>query len=109
MKVKALSNINSGQYVAGDIAEFPDEEARLLIESKAAEPYVDEKPAEQSADGFPQHEQQPAQPQAPTPPAAPPQPAPAPQPQPAAPPAPTQPQGGQPTPEEVAAAAAMAE
>lgn len=108
MKVSVLSNINSGQYVPGDVAEFPDEEAKLLIEAKAAEPYVDEKPAEQSADGFPQHEQQPVQ-QAPTPPAAPPQPAPAPQPQPAAPPAPTQPQGGQPTPEEVAAAAAMAE
>lgn len=42
MRVKILSNINSGQFVADDVAEFSDDEARQLIEAGAAIELVEE-------------------------------------------------------------------
>jgi hypothetical protein len=37
MRLRALSNINSGQYVKGDEFEMADDEAFSLIKAKAAE------------------------------------------------------------------------
>lgn len=35
MKVKVLSNINSGEFLAGSVVDFPDEQANELIEAGA--------------------------------------------------------------------------
>lgn len=42
MKVKVLSNINSGQFVAGDVTDMSDSEAEQLIEAGAVEAFTDE-------------------------------------------------------------------
>ena len=39
MKLRALSNINSGQFNAGDVFEMADEQAEQLIEAGAAEAF----------------------------------------------------------------------
>ena len=69
MKVKVLSNINSGQFVAGDIAEFPDSEAQALIEAGAVEALAETAP--EQPDGFPVHNPVQSAPPAPAAPEAP--------------------------------------
>lgn len=45
MKVKVLSNINSGQFVAGDVTDLDEATAQQLIDAGAAEAFTEQEVA----------------------------------------------------------------